>query len=212
MRESSNEIFEMSLINIILQFVGNIFIAFKFYPSDCKDMILNDVQVFKRKHTGSGMKDMTVGCSLKWKKGIHQISFKSNTKAHADDAWGIITNISKVCDDYGWFYIKSDKSDGEIIGYTMNGGDIMDCPDPSDWDNDIGTRQDNVITVQECKAGDIITIQFDGDSSIVSLLLNGKIKGKPQSITAGKVYHPFICHNSDCDNDADYTIILDQSW
>ena len=69
--------------------------------------------------------------------------------------------------------------------------------------------QQYIIKDDECKNGDIITVLFNGNNWTLSFLLNGETRGKPISLRRLLEYSPFISINSD---DADYTIVYDQTW
>ena len=56
---------------------------------------------------------------MKWSKGVHQISFKSNSKSHGYDAIGISTNIEKLCEETGWYTQRANAANPVI--YVKNG-------------------------------------------------------------------------------------------
>ena len=197
--KGDDENFEMSLITVILQFLGNIFAIFDCYPEGFENVISENGQVFRRKYK-SGIETVTIGCSLKWKQGmIHQISFKSNSTAHKNDGIGISTNIEKLCEKAGWYgHRLNDHGDDPFEYAVMKGGHVA--------------FQGTVIKDEACKVGDIITLLFNGNDWTLSFLLNGEIQGKPQKITPDVEYSPFISANAFCSNDTDYAIVYDQTW
>ena len=74
--------FEMSLIDVILKFLGNIFIVFDCYPKQYENLMFENGIGF-RKDVENKTHYYTFGCLIKWGKGdLHQLSLKSNTKAH----------------------------------------------------------------------------------------------------------------------------------
>ena len=182
-----------------MQFVGNIFIIFDVYPYEAEKFLSDKKSIFIRNHHDRGdAGDLTIGSSVEWTEGIHQISFRSNTISHSTDAFGITTNIDKLCESPGWF---ADMSRGRDVfwTYALNGGTLLNS-------------SNHVIKYWEFEEGDIITIRFNACNWSVSYLLNGVRKGDLQSIAPNRIYSPFISNNSACGVDANYQIVYDQTW
>ena len=62
-----------------------------------------------------------IGCSIKWSKGIHQISLKSNSKSHGYDAIGMSIIIEKLCEEMltEWYTHRVNSANSVI--YLKNG-------------------------------------------------------------------------------------------
>ena len=203
-KQSEDTNFEVSLINVILTFLGNIFVLFDCYPKNCQQFIFDHGQVFRKQC--KFMEDYAIfGSSIKWGKGeIHQISFKSNTKAHGWDAVGISTNIEKLCEKTGWFTDRVEATNS--IAFVRNGGSILSWPIDLRYDT-----QSRILKADDCKKGDIFSLLFNGIDWTLTYLLNGERTGKPQSIKPDLEYSPFIC-DSKSHHDRDYEIVHDQTW
>lgn len=193
--------FEISLIALLIRFVGNVFIVFDVYPSEVEIFLSEKRSRFIRNHHHSGKAgDLTFGSSVEWTEGIHQISFRSNTLSHSTDAFGITSNIDALCDKPGWFADKMGRTSRNMfMVYAISGGTLLN------------TAQ-HIMKYWDFEEGDIITIRFNAYRWTVEYLLNGVRKGDPQKVVSDSIYSPFISNNSACGVDADYQIVYDQTW
>ena len=127
----NDDYFEIALLQVISKFIGNFLVIFDSYPVKCKNLIFKNGKIFKcmkiNQKQDKFFGDITFGCPIKWCKGeIHQISFKSYTMSHARAPIGISTNITKLCEETGWYSSRADCVDAQI--FVKNGSSFTSSP------------------------------------------------------------------------------------
>ena len=194
--------FESSLMLIMMEFLGNIFIMFDVYPSKCKWMFSNYGKTFKRDFPRrDNMDAFTFGCSLGWNKGIHKIWIESRASGFGSNAFGITSDIKYFGTNHVWF----GHQDG--YKYVMNGNLLAAIDDFSD----IGSSHHNVFDESESKSGDILQICLNADQWTVTFSLNEKQLGKPMKVKPDQTYHLFISSSGFLRTPCEYCLISDLS-
>ena len=180
--------FETSLINIILQLLGNIFMIFDVYPSICKSMVSDDGLIFTKdpvEHKDIG--SITFGCSYGWNKGTHKISVRNKYKWKGH-AIGITNNIQQFAERPAWYGSWTRNQYKEQSYYYNLNGSIL-----------VGTHIPFQPGLFKSKNGnDVISIHFDGDNGTLTFLFNDKIIGKGVKVKKNETYYLFISCNSSC--------------
>ena len=104
--------YEISLIQIMSQYLDDTFIVFDMYPPQCQQLIRECGTIFHRQvshHDHLGL--ITIGSSKGWNYGIHKLIIKSMTHAHMFDAFGLITNIAEFKGECKWYTDEEDSDD-----------------------------------------------------------------------------------------------------
>lgn len=177
--------FESSLINIMVRFLGNIFMAFDIYPSKCKSMFNDYGTIFTRTDKESDLKSFTFGCSYGWSEGVHKISIESKDTTYFQDAFGITSNIKHFKTTEKW-YGSANCTQGYF--YTLNGDSLVTMNDPANEDE----YQDEVFKEAERRPNDKLSICLDANRWRVTWYLNDEQLGKPFDIVANETYHLFV--------------------
>ena len=203
---STTDNFEISLINIIIQYLGNILITFDCYPQGFQSQIIENGQAVKA-YSKINATPICIGCSTEWNEGIHQISFRSNSLGHVGDVFGINSNIREFTNQPGWYTDRTELAKSQTYSWNVYVNNLYCHPKTSD-----ALFQYAVTSDLDYKEGDILSLLFNGNDWTISYLLNGKIVGKPFKITPNLKYSPFICSYWSTRNDdkvAEYLILSD---
>ena len=179
--------FKVSLIELIMVFLGNIIIVFDVYPQQYNQFFFEDGKIMKidMKTNDTDWKSFPFGCSVNdgWKKGINKISFKSATDSYLHDAIGITSNLMYLIEQNKWYsycesgdyYVKN----GTYLTTSIN--DKHEMYDPNAF---------NGVTANP---NDVFTLIYDGDKATLQFMLNGEQKGKTMKVKKDEIYYPFIC-------------------
>lgn len=191
--------YELSLIQIMSQYLDDTFIVFDMYPPECQPLIRECGTIFNRKASDDDHFGLiTVGSSKGWSDGIHKLIIKSMTYAHMFDAFGIITNISEFNNECKW-YTDEENSDDYV---ALNGCCVVSKYKIPDYNR-------YTVRTNDCKPGDIIQIIFNGNEWNVSFWFNGEIIGDPMKLTPNMTYYPFISSNEYNNYNAKYQLIYE---
>ena len=175
--------FESSLILIMMELLGNIFIMFDVYPSKCKSMISNNGKIFKRNLPSiDSQGSFTFGCSIGWNKGIHKISIQAKSGRFGSNVFGITTDMEYYKTHPVW-YSRCEKG----FRYAMKGDLLVACGDLTGNN----TTQWGIFD-KPSKAGDILEICLNADEWTVTFSMNDKQLGKPMKVIPA-TYHLFVC-------------------
>ena len=174
--------FETSLINVIITFLGNIFMCFDIYPSMHESKFSHYNTVFRRSKDDPNEVPMTFGCSYGMNEGIYRMQIENKISGFGSDAFGITTNIDIFRKHSGWFDV-----DGEADVYFLNGTLIAKLND-----SDVACQmQYGLFKANETEPGDVITILYDGKQYKLTYLLNDKQLGKSVDVIH-QTYYFFV--------------------
>ena len=178
--------FEVSLINVLIAFLGNILYRFDVYPPKFEFMFSDEERIFTRtinnRYKGTD-KSCTFGSSYDWNEGIYKVCIKcKDSTSCAGDAFGITSDINCFETIEGWY------NEGHGFSYILNGTSRCLCTM-----ND-ATNKSNVqyLGTREWKSDDKISICFDADNWTVSWYLNNERLGIPFNVVPYQNYHLFI--------------------
>ena len=203
------EKFEVSLMEIILRLLGNIFIIFDVYAPEITDLISDNGKVFKfekkQKSNINHSSYITFGCSYGWSKGVHKISVQKVNTPYESSAFGITTNIKYFNGENGkkWFGSSGCK-DGYF--YVLNGTGLASMVNGEGGNQ----YQSGVVTSNQHTSNDKITICIDLDNGKATFMYNDKQCGFPMKIEKNQTYHFFISSGCIfCGSRAEYHLITE---
>ena len=185
--------FETSLVNIIIQLLGSIFMIFDVYPMEAGSMFSDDGLTFKN---NKEFRKLTFGCSYGWKKGVHKISVKNKYKwiRGVSQAIGITNRIQIFTTKAAW-YGHFDRYIDEYR-YNLNSPHLVGT--------DIPSRN---FVFESNKGGGVITMLFDGDNGTITFYYNDKIIGESINIKKDEIYYPFISYYGEPNAEAEFHLI-----
>ena len=195
--------FEISLVNIIIKLLGNIFMCFDVYPSQHESMFsgYNINNIFTRnrgKDDSNGI--FTFGCSHGMNHGIYKISIQNKIGGFGMlNTFGITTDIEYFRKNSSFF---NDNMKADC--YFSNGTLTADL-----HDDEGVTNQYELFTSWNTKAGDTLTMILDAREKqwTFTYLLNDKKLGKSLNVTP-QTYYFFVgsCHHAE---DLEYHLTVD---
>eukprot|EP01084_Bolivina_argentea_P298107 513670_1 len=188
-RYSMDSIYPKSINSIISYFVGNMFLKFDVFPSECNNMVRNNGMEIHRTYSNkpgeTNSSRFMIGCSRGFNKGINEWKIQT-MQDHNEEIIGIMTNIND-CKKIMWIgYTKGDtyyyyggdkKGEGAVIQTKINGRrTFYDVSHMCVW-----------------KANDIITVTLDCNKWKLWFKLNDFIVHKKFDVVPDLTYYPVIC-------------------
>ena len=184
--------FEISLVNIIIELLGNIFMRFDIYPLQHTSLFSNYNTVFKRNKAHKQKGSFTFGCSYGMNKGVHKISIENKVNGLRWPAFGITTNIQYFKEHSAWFNAdgKADISflNRKLIGQKFCSGKQLETGKRS-------STQFGVFDPNNCKAGDVISMVLNADEWTLTYELNDKQIGTTLNVIPNQTYYFFVSSN-----------------